>query len=59
MTGAQQIPDELREFVEPELAAGRCESIDDMQLAGLRLLKWKRDDALAGVYETRRRRAAK
>ncbi len=46
---ADTMSPELREFVQAEIAAGRYGSVEEMQHAGLELLKWERDDAVAGI----------
>jgi len=45
------IPPELAQFVDREIASGRFQSREELVLAGLRLLKQDRDDALAGIRE--------
>ena len=46
---AQSMPPERHEFVAAEIAAGHYDSVEEMQLAGLELLKWERDDAIGGI----------
>ena len=46
-----QIPTELVPFVEQEIASGRFPSQEEMLLAGLRLLKQDRDEAVAGIRQ--------
>ena len=46
-----QIPAELVPFVEQEIACGRFPSQEEMLLAGLRLLKQDRDEAIAGIRQ--------
>ena len=46
-----QIPSELTQFVEGEVASGRFPTQEDVVVAGLRLLKQDREDAIAGIQE--------
>ena len=48
---ADTMSPELREFVQAEIAAGRYDSVEEMQHAGLELLRWERDDAVTGIND--------
>ncbi len=48
---AELMSPELRNFVQAEIEAGRYDSLEDMKLAGLELLKWERDDAVTGIND--------
>lgn len=45
------IPPELASFVQQEVSSGRFASQEELMLAGIRLLKQDREEALAGIRQ--------